>query len=500
MYVTGNETLYPFHGNNNQELTASPQETVHLPASSNPESTDVAGNEPLYAFNGNFVQELPTTSQGESTSTNSPYMEVVGNETLDLFHGNFFFEEMELRSQEATSASAATNSESINISGNYDLDLLRGKNNRELLSFSQKNPDKPVASAGINVMGRRLVDFSFFIQNLKRFEDHGPFDCKIKDAIIVSEMKNGLNSSFRFKCRLCNFEDVVHTNEESVSINTAAVLGITAIGCGFSNMEELFSNLNVPCMSSRRFAKEQEHLTKAWEETATSEMAKAAEEEKRLARQREDVDSDGIPLLTVIVDGTWGKRSYRTNYSSLSGAAAIIGYHTEKVLYLGLRNKYCSMCARGKENKQHACSKNWSGPSSAMESDIIVNGFLNSMDMYGVKYSKMIGDGDSNVHKKILDSLPYGNFMVEKIECKNHLIRNVCSKLTELSKSTKNGFKIKFRKLLGANLFRMRQAIWSASNHHRKSEISEIRKMKELRTDLINIPYHIFGKHDKCSE
>nr|XP_042909946.1 uncharacterized protein LOC110282818 [Parasteatoda tepidariorum] len=290
MYVTGNETLYPFHGNNNQELTASPQEAVHLPTSSNPESMDVAGNEPLYAFNGNF-----------------------------------FSEEMELRSQEASSASAATNSESLNTSGNYALELLHGKNNRELPSFSQKNPDKPVASAGIDVTGRRLVDFSFFIQNLKRFEDHGPFDCKIKDVIIVSEMKNGLNSSFRFKCRLCNFEDVVHTNEESISINTATVLGITAIGCGFSNMEDLFSNLKVPCMSSRRFAKEQEHLTKAWEETATSEMAKAAEEEKRIARQSEDIDSDETPLLTVIVDGTWGeKRSYRTNYSSLSRAVSLL--------------------------------------------------------------------------------------------------------------------------------------------------------------------------------
>ena len=41
--------------------------------------------------------------------------------------------------------------------------------------------------------------------------------------------------------------------------------------------------------------------------------------EKELAIQRADVDSEGTPPLTVVVNGSWAKRSYRINFASLSG-------------------------------------------------------------------------------------------------------------------------------------------------------------------------------------
>lgn len=67
---------------------------------------------------------------------------------------------------------------------------------------------------------------------------------------------------------------------------------------------------------------------------------------------------NGTPLITVICDGSWPKRSYRNNYNSLSGAAIIVGYETKKVLFLGVRNKYCRICNRaeaiGEEPKTHS--------------------------------------------------------------------------------------------------------------------------------------------------
>ena len=53
--------------------------------------------------------------------------------------------------------------------------------------------------------------------------------------------------------------------------------------------------------------------------------------------------------------------------------------------------------------------------SSAMESDIIVEGFKNSTQLYEEKYSKVIGDGESNVYKCILDANPYYDITVQKI-------------------------------------------------------------------------------------
>jgi len=36
-----------------------------------------------------------------------------------------------------------------------------------------------------------------------------------------------------------------------------------------------------------------------------------------------DIDVDGTPVITVVANGQWSKRSYRTKYDALSGAVSI---------------------------------------------------------------------------------------------------------------------------------------------------------------------------------
>ena len=90
-----------------------------------------------------------------------------------------------------------------------------------------------------------------------------------------------------------------------------------------------------------------------------------------------------------------------------------MGYSTGKVLYLGVRNKYCTVCARANTKNtdppEHKCFKNWSSTSTAMESDIILEGFNTSIKLHKLKYTKMIkmiGDGDTSVYKKLLIHKP----------------------------------------------------------------------------------------------
>lgn len=59
-----------------------------------------------------------------------------------------------------------------------------------------------------------------------------------------------------------------------------------------------------------------------FEKVASEIMLDAAIEEKTLAIENNEVDKDGVPLLTVICDGSWGKRSYRTMYNSSSGTVS----------------------------------------------------------------------------------------------------------------------------------------------------------------------------------
>lgn len=91
---------------------------------------------------------------------------------------------------------------------------------------------------------------------------------------------------------------------------------------------------------------------------------------------------EGVPAITVIVDGGWSKRSYNAK----SGVAKIIGKETGKLLHIGVHNKYCITCTQyehsGKEPPNHDCQKDWDGPSSSMETNLILQGFKQA-DEYG---------------------------------------------------------------------------------------------------------------------
>lgn len=104
--------------------------------------------------------------------------------------------------------------------------------------------------------------------------------------------------------------------------------------------------------------------------------------------------------------------------------AAIVGQYTKRALYRGVKNKYCTPCARplglGEESKQHTCYKNWGvgNSSSSREPAIISDGFACSEKMYNVKYAHLIADGNGSVYKSTLENMPYKTKTVEKNECK----------------------------------------------------------------------------------
>jgi len=54
--------------------------------------------------------------------------------------------------------------------------------------------------------------------------------------------------------------------------------------------------------------------------------------------------------------------------------------------------------------------------SSGIEASIIVEGFKNSEEMYGLRYHKLIADGDNSVYQTILESRAYKNITVVKVE------------------------------------------------------------------------------------
>ncbi|KAJ8875507.1 hypothetical protein PR048_023402 [Dryococelus australis] len=231
-------------------------------------------------------------------------------------------------------------------------------------------------------------------------------------------------------------------------------------------------------------------VSEAIDDAALQSMLDTAEEEKSIAIRDGNVDSDGVPICTVVVDGAWCKRSYKTNYDALSGVKSVLFYLC--IMYIGARNRHCSNCASCQNAKQtpprHTCFLDWKKSATSTEADIIADGFLQSEKLLGLKFNKIIGeiltvckmvdyvntfvlifvlmltgDGDSSVHRKLRETMLYGpNLMAEKVECKNHVVRNYCHKLTDLTRNTK--FPLTFRNILKQQIPRFRTAVYKAKN------------------------------------
>ncbi|XP_060875891.1 uncharacterized protein LOC132949126 [Metopolophium dirhodum] len=361
----------------------------------------------------------------------------------------------------------------------------------------------PIKNHEHTIVGRRILDLAYICQQIKEKDNHDPYGCSFKDMVCVNEKKIGLKSSFAFKCNFCLKTYTIDSESSEANmtdINIAAVAGIMNVGGGFSQLQTMTASLEIPPLSQFVYNKSHDIVCKSFNECALKEMEAAAKEEAQLAVSAGDIDTDGTPLISVVADGSWCKRSYRSTYNSLSGAAAIIGYRTKKVLFLGVKNKYCSICIRSglgsKEVKEHCCTKNWSDKngSSGMEAAVIVEGFKQSEPMYGIRYQKLIADGDSSVYKKILEARPYKNLTVQKVECRNHLLRNFCNKLRDITTKKQAG-QLAHRKLLSRNILRMRKGIVKAIEY-RKKENSVI----GLRNDILNVVNHVFGDHSSCSK
>lgn len=184
--------------------------------------------------------------------------------------------------------------------------------------------------------GRRIVDVGFFLEQLKLLSNHGPqFGCTLNNLSVKSEIVRGLYSGFMFVCDMCGYYKVVWTDpkcETALDINAAAVAGSIGTGGGYKNLTKILGALNIRCMGHSTYEKYEGIISKGWEDSAMEEMNLAAQEEAAIARERNSVDKDGVPLLTVVADGSWSKRSYRCNFNSLSGMVSTMQYYYSTLL------------------------------------------------------------------------------------------------------------------------------------------------------------------------
>lgn len=277
--------------------------------------------------------------------------------------------------------------------------------------------------------------------------------------IFEKEIKKGLMSIFKFRCNSCvntaRINSCFPKNQCQSSVNESAALGIVSIGLGFYHLEEFLAHMDVKCMSYSTFHRLDVKLQADWWKLAKQFEEEALNEEIRLAKDNNQVDSAGNVLIEAEIDGSWCKRSFGNNFSSLSGCAAIIGRRTKKIIYSGVKNKYCHICKIAESKKMepriHECKANYVGPSSGMETEIILDGFKFCNEK-AVRFHKLVGDGDSSTYKAIRDLNLYKDpdINTEKFECENHVYKNYNKKCDTLHTDKK--LTLRGRKLLPKNI------------------------------------------------
>ena len=134
----------------------------------------------------------------------------------------------------------------------------------------------------------------------------------------------------------------------------------------------------------------------------------------------------------------------------------------------------------------------------SLEAAIILDGFKSSISTHNIIYGKVIGDGDSSVYNKIKDAKPYGpDFFIEKIECRNHILRNFCNKLKEICKLPRTSAVLKNK--IKSNILKLRTAIVSAIKYRKNEQCPLHEKIENLKNDILNSPRHILGNHSNCA-
>ena len=180
----------------------------------------------------------------------------------------------------------------------------------------------------------------------------------------------GLCAKIQFKCVKCEII-YFHNKSPAVDINNLCVLGSMCVGIGYQSTKTFLSILGANTMSENLYSKLQTIMADKVKKFAEKNFAENINAEKSEA-EATGLCKNGNFDIAAIGDAQWSKRSF--DHSFTANSCVGVGWGaTKKILYLGIKNKYCSVCSRN-PGHQHTCYKNWTKSKAKMESNIILEG------------------------------------------------------------------------------------------------------------------------------
>lgn len=399
----------------------------------------------------------------------------------------------------------------------YDMYKVMDESDNESIEPNSETDDSDSETESIdltvdeNLAGNRIIDVGILQQNIPSQLSCGLCHSSVS---LIEVGRKGLASELAFHCSkkgcngrqafsTCEKVDVNHGSNLKVnSVNRRATFAMRCIGCDHEDLRTFCGIMNLPppaCKSSHQF------INKTIESAANEVLEKSMSNAATLEyEQAASVESTQLRNIDVSCDGTWLTRGH----SSKVGAASVIGCETGKVLGVGTRSKVCKSCQywdRADKNSEkyrqwrathdNVCTQNHDGSSGAMEKDIVKDIFCSSANKYNLRFTRFIGDGDTNSFKTVHDAQPYGpDISVKKIECVGHIQKRMGTRLRNLKKNMGDR-KLEDGKSLGGrkrptkdkidviqshygnairgnrnNLVAMREAVWAVYFHYNATD------------------------------
>lgn len=265
----------------------------------------------------------------------------------------------------------------------------------------------------------------------------------------------GLATKFRLFCEGCDQSDRSFTNSKEISvvrkskssdipkpmlfydINLRLVYGLRIIGKGYTAAQSLCGMLNLPSPPTL-YTSHQNAIGQSCNALCEESVVSAVEEAVTMNEKNRD--------LCVALDGSWQKRGF----TSLNGVMTLTSVDTGKVLDFHCMSKYCQCPLKNRNEHLDTCTANYNGTSGGMEVEGAITLFHRSIQKYNVRYTEYLGDGDSAAYKSVVDSKPYEDCDITKLECIGHIQKRMGSRLRKL-KSTKKAKLSDGKSLSGKN-------------------------------------------------
>ena len=223
-------------------------------------------------------------------------------------------------------------------------------------------------------------------------------------------------------------------------------------GLGHTGMKLLGALLGSRVMCLKTFQEKEARLINTLRDAA-DDVLRQSTQVVREAYLALDPECATEPLdISVSFDGTWHKRGH----TSLYGLGAVIDILTGLVLDYTVVSKYCHACSiketevgsrndpefqRWYGDHQEDCCADYEGSSNAMEVESAKRLWSRSLEMHHMRYTGMLGDGDSKAFNAVQELAPYPGVTIMREECVNHAHKRLGTALLKLSKTAKLGGK-----------------------------------------------------------